>query len=165
MYPMRVIHDLRPSLPWTIYSLPIDKGDALDPAAYEHRFAVKWDEDNDVRIHAAVLDVYYRSPETVSNLYAVGERKGSLTIWAQTIPTVDQNAWAAASNGPAIQDAWAVEGINAIAETRRTGGVHQNIQMMGEDVVARRFPPDHDQLNWLINLFDLGPSGQRRAWS
>jgi hypothetical protein len=159
-YPLRVVHDLRPALPWTIYSLPMNLEENSNQVP-EHRFAIKWDEDNDVRIHAAVLDVYFRSPASLLNLYAVSERKGSLTIWAATLPVSDQIAWQAASTGPAIQDPWPVEGINAIAETRRTGGARQTIQMMGEDVVARKFPPEHDQLNWLINLFSLGPSGPR----
>jgi len=164
MYPLRVVHDLRPALPWTIYSLPISTERAALPVVHEHRVAVRWDEDNDERILAAVLDVFFRRQEAIRNLYAVGEQKGSLTIWAATFPVADQNAWAAASRGPAIQDEWPVEGINPIAETKRTGGVHQTIQMMGEDVVARKFSPDHDQLNWLINLFALGPTGPRIPW-
>jgi hypothetical protein len=76
----------------------------------------------------------------------------------------DQIAWQSASTNPAIQDSWPVRGIDAVAETMRTGAIRQNIQMMGDDVVARKFPPDHDQLNWLINLFGLGPSAPRRPW-
>jgi hypothetical protein len=163
MYPLRLVHDLRPALPWTIYSLPINIEQGSAPALHERRFAILWDEDDDERILAAVLDVFYRRPEALWNLYAVGERKGSLTIWAQTIPTADQNAWAAASTGPAIQDSWPIEGITTYAEIIRTGG-RQTLQMMGEDGGVRKFPPDHDQLNWLINLFHLGPSGPRRAW-
>ena len=67
---------------------------------HEHRFAIQWDEDNDERILAAVLDVYFRRPQALWNLYAVGERKGSLSIWAATFPVADQNAWAAASSRP-----------------------------------------------------------------
>lgn len=164
MYPLRVVHDLRPTLPWTIYSLPFNIEEGSVSAVYEHRFAIQWDEDEDERIHAAVLNVYFRRPEALSSLYAVGERKGSLTIWAANFPVADQSAWASASAGPAIQDAWPVKTINAVAEIMRTGGRRQTIQMMGEDVIARKFSPDHDQLNWLINLFDLGPSGPRRPW-
>jgi hypothetical protein len=164
MYPLRLVHDLRPVLPWTIYSLPINIEQGSTPALHERRFAIRWDEDNDERILAAVLDVFYRRPEALWSLYAVGERKGNLTIWAQTIPTADQVAWAAASTGPAIHDEWPVSTINAYAEIMRTGG-RRTIEMTGEgDVVVRKFPPEHDQLNWLINLFDLGPSGPRRAW-
>ena len=163
MYPMRVVHDLRPALPWTIYSLPISIEHGSAPAVHERRFAIQWDEDNDERILAAVLDVYFRRPQALWNLYAAGERTGSLSIWAADFPIVDQNAWAAASAGPAIQDSWPVEGISLYEETVRTGG-RQTLQMMGEDEAVRKFPPEHDQLNWLINLFDLGPSGPRRAW-
>jgi hypothetical protein len=164
MYPLRLVHDLRPSLPWTIYSLPFNIEGVSDPAVYEHRFAIQWDEDEDERIHAAVLDVYFRRPEALANLYAVGERKGSLTVWAANFPIADQSAWASASQGPAIHDAWPVRTINAIAEIKRTGGRRQIIQTMDDDVVARRFSPDHDQLNWLINLFDLGPCVPSRPW-
>jgi hypothetical protein len=164
MYPLRAIHDLRPALPWTIYSLPFKLEDGPDPVAYEHRFAVHWDDDNDERIHAAILDVYFRRPEALVSLYAVGEGKGNLTIWGAAFSVADQNAWAAASAGPAIQDTWPVRTINSVAEIMRTGGRRQAIQTMDDDVVARKFPPDHDQLNWLINLFELGPSGPRRAW-
>ncbi len=164
MYPLRVTHDLRPALPWTIYSLPFKLDGGPDPAVYEHRFAVHWDEDHDERIHAAILDVYFRRPEALATLYAVGERKGHLTVWAAGFPVADQNAWATASSGPAIQDSWPVRTINTVAEIMRTGGRQQAIHMMDDDVVARKFPQDHDQLNWLINLFDLGPSGPRHSW-
>jgi hypothetical protein len=161
MYPLRVVHDLRPALPWTIYSLPIAIELGSDPAVIERRFAVQWDEDNDERILAAILDVYFRRPEAFWNLYAVGERKGSLTIWAATISTANQNAWAAASGGPAIQDSWPVTAM--YTETLRTGG-RRSLHLQDEDVVLRKFPQQHDQLNWLINLFELGPTAPRRAW-
>jgi hypothetical protein len=160
-YPLRVVHDLRPVLPWTIYSLPVSIEHGSPPAVHEQRFAIQWDEDNDERILAAILDVFFRRPAAVGNLYAVGERKGSLTIWAATFPVDDQAAWAAASRGPAIQDEWPVRTVNAFKETMVTGGRRQ---MMGEDEAVRKFPPDHDQLNWLINLFELGPSGPRLPW-
>jgi hypothetical protein len=162
-YPLRVIHDLRPVLPWTIYSLPITVEHGPDTGVYEHRFAIQWDEDNDERVHAAVLDVFFRHPETLLNLYAVGERKGSLSIWAAVFPIADQNAWHAASLGPAIQDAWPVKVINLNKEIVRTGGL-QNLDPMDWDKVPRKFPPEHDQLNWLINLFELGPFGPRLPW-
>jgi hypothetical protein len=154
---MRLVHDLRPALPWTIYSLPIsiEEGSAL--AVQELRFAIRWDEDNDERILAAVLDVYFRNPQALCNLYAAGERKGSLSIWAADFPVEDHVAWHAASKGPAIQDSWLVDGINVHAETTRTGG------RQSEDDAVRKFPSDHDQLNWLIKLFALGPSGPRRG--
>ena len=161
MYPLRVVHDLRPALPWTIYSLPIAIERGSDPAVHERRFAVQWDEDNDERILAAILDVFFRHPEAFWNLYAVGERKGSLTIWAAAFPAAHQNAWAAASGGLAIQDSWPVTAV--ITEIVRTGG-RQNMHLMDEDVVLRKFPQEHDQLNWLINLFELGPTGPPRSW-
>lgn len=163
MYPLRVVCDLRPALPWTIYSLPISIEHGSGPVVHERRFAIQWDEDNDERILAVVLDVFFRRPQALWNLYAAGERKGSLSIWAVTLSVADQDAWAAASEGPAIQDSWPVEGITAHAEIMRTGG-RQALQMMAEGEAVRTFPPDHDQLNWLIKLFDLGPSGPRRAW-
>jgi hypothetical protein len=144
--------------------LPIVIEQGSDTAAIEQRFAIRWDEDEDERIQAAVLDVYFRLPEALRNLYAVGEHKGSLTLWAATVSIADQNAWALASKIPAIQDSWPVKGINAFEETTRTGGIRQAIQKMGDDVVARTFPSEHDELNWLIKLFDLGPSGPRRPW-
>jgi hypothetical protein len=160
MYPMRVVHDLRPALPWTIYSLPISIEHGSTPVVHEHRFAILWDEDNDERILAAVLDVYFRRPQALRNLYAAGEHKGNLSIWAATFPLADQSAWAAATKGPAIRDSWLVEPINTYEETMRTGGR----QLTDEDVGVRKFPPEHDQLNWLIKLFGLGPSGPRREW-
>jgi hypothetical protein len=60
MYPLRVIHDLRPILPWTIYSLPVSVEQGPKPAVHEQRFAVNWDEDNDERVLAAVLGVFFR---------------------------------------------------------------------------------------------------------
>ena len=100
MYPLRAIHDLRPALPWTVYSLPIAIEHGTLPIVHERRFAIQWDEDNDERVLAAVLDVFFRRPETIWNLYAIGERKGSLTIWGTTFAPVDLAAWNAASDGP-----------------------------------------------------------------
>jgi hypothetical protein len=163
MYPLRVVHDLRPILPWTIHSLPFTVADGSVLADREHRIAVKWDEDEDERIYAALLDVYFRRPEAISNIYAVGEHKGSLTLWAAKCPTADQSAWAAASRGPAIHDAWPVTTVNAIAETTLTGGRRQMIETIGDDVIARKFSSEHDQLNLLIQLFELGPSGPHQS--
>jgi hypothetical protein len=163
MYPLRVVHDLRPALPWTIYSLPISIEHGSPPAVHERRFAVEWDDDNDERILAAVLDVYFRRPEAMWNVYAVGERKGGLNIWATAFPLNDQLAWQAASAGPAIQDSWAVNGIHAVAEVMRTG-VLSTAETIANGEAIRKFPLEHDQLNWLIKLFELGPSAPRRAW-
>jgi hypothetical protein len=163
MYPLRVVHDLRPALSWTIYSLPvsIERGPKL--AVHEQRFAINWDEDNDERILAAVLDVFFRRPQALRNLYAAGEGKGSLTIWAATTPVPDLAAWQAASAGPAIQDSWPVRTINVFNETERTGG-RQTIPIGYEDLVFRTFPPEDDELNWLIKLFNLGPTGPHLPW-
>jgi hypothetical protein len=162
MYPLRVVHDLRPALSWTIYSLPIAIERDPAPAVQERRFAIQWDEDNDERILAAVLDVYFRRPSALSNLYAAGERKGSVTIWAAEFALSDQHAWAAATKGPAISDSWSIESISAHTEITRTGGRQRTEQ--SEDVIARKFSSAHDELNWLIKLFDLGPSGPHRPW-
>jgi hypothetical protein len=143
--------------------LPISIEQDSDPAVHERRFAVQWDEDNDERILAAVLDVHFRRPQALWNLYAVGERKGLLSVWAATFLVQDQAAWQAASEGPAIRDSWPVDAINAYTEIMRTGG-RQTLQMMNENHVLRTFPPDHDELNWLIKLFGLGPTGPRLPW-
>lgn len=164
MYPLRVVHDLRPTLPWTIYSLPISIEHGSEPVVHERRFAVQWDEDNDERILAAVLDVFFRRPQALWNLFAVGERKGRLNIWAATFPVADQVSWTQAAQGLAIQDSWDVEGISAETEIMHTGGVRPTPEMLLGDQVFRNFPQAHDQLNWLIKLFDLGPTGPRRPW-
>jgi hypothetical protein len=162
MYPVRAIHDLRSALPWTIYSLPIAIEHQAQPIVHERRFAIHWDEDNDERILAAVLDVFFRHPKAILNLYAVGEAKGSLTIWGSTFAPADLAAWKAASDGAAIQDSWPVTTINAFAEISRTGG-RQSLGV-DDDHVLRAFTPEHDQLNWLIKLFALGPTGPRIPW-
>lgn len=160
-YPLRVIHDLRPVLPWTIYSLPVSGEHGSPPQVKEQRFAVQWDEDNDERILAAILDVFFRRPAAIGNVYAVGEHKGSLSIFAAVFPHADLAAWAAASRGPAIQDEWPVSPINLHKQTQITAGYRQ---LVGEDATVRKFPSDHDQLNWLINLYELGPTGPRLPW-
>lgn len=163
MYPLRVVHDLRPALPWTIYSLPINIEQGSAPALHARRFAVQWDEDNDERVIAAVLDVFFRRPEALWELYAVGESKGELTLWTSTTKPHDLNAWAQASQGPAIQDEWPVTPITVYAEIVRTGGL-RSLKLEAEGAVLRTFPPEHDQLNWLIELFNLGPTGPRIPW-
>jgi len=157
-FPLRVVHDLRPVLPWTVYALPIYIERGSEPAQHQRRFAVRWDEDEDERVLAAVLDVYFRRPEAIWNLYAVGEHKGNLTIWGQVFPVADQGAWAVAPRGPAILDEWPTTTISLYEEVVRTGGL-QSLQ--SDDVVHRTFPPEHDDLNWLIKLFSLGPTGPR----
>jgi hypothetical protein len=163
MYPLKLVHDLRPELPWSIYSLPIYIEQGSAPALHERRFAVKWDEDNDVRVLAAVLDAYFHRQETVWNLFAVGERKGLLTVWALVASDEDIATWQAASDGPAIMDSWPVEVIDGMAEIARTGGL-KGMANRTEGHVTRAFPPEHDQLNWLIKLYGLGPSSPRREW-
>lgn len=163
MYPLRVVHDLRPALPWTIYSLPVSIEQGSSPVVHEHRFAVNWDEDNDERILAAVLGVFFRRPQTLRNLYATGEHRGTLTIWASITPVADLAAWQAASVGPAIDDSWPVRSFNVLSETERTGG-RQILPIGYEDTTFRTFSPEHDELNWLIKLFNLGPTGQRLPW-
>ncbi|MEO7917628.1 MAG: hypothetical protein ABIR16_08285, partial [Dokdonella sp.] len=133
-----------------------------DPALHERRFAIQWDEDNDERILAAVLGVFFHRPEALGKLYAVGERKGCLTLWAAATPSADLAAWQSASAGPAIQDSWPVTTINVYKKTMRTGG--RQHEVMDDDHVIRDFPPEHDQLNWLIKLFNLGPSGPVLPW-
>jgi hypothetical protein len=130
---------------------------------HERRFAIRWDEDHDERVLAAVLDVFFRRPEALWNLYAVGEQRGCLTIWTSSTAAADLYAWQAASMGPAIRDSWPVVTINVYAETRRTGG-RQILDAMDDDLALRNFPPEHDQLNWLIKLFQLGPTGPRLPW-
>jgi hypothetical protein len=163
MYPLRVIHDLRPILPWTIYSLPVSVEQGPKPAVHEQRFAVNWDEDNDERVLAAVLGVFFRRPQALRSLYATGEHKGTLTIWTSTIAAADLGAWQAASTGPAIDDSWPVRTFNVLAETERTGG-RQILPMGYEDLVFRTFDSEHDELNWLIKLFNLGPTGPHLPW-
>lgn len=163
MYPLRVIHDLRPALPWTVVALPITFEQTTESAVLERRFAIKWDEDNDERIFAALLDVFYRRPEAIWNLYAVAEHKGTLSIWAANFPAADMSSWLLASKGPAIQDDWPVTSVQAYGKILRTGG-RRLPDAIAEDAVLRTFPPEDDELNWLINLFDLGPSGAPRDW-
>lgn len=103
----------------------------------------------------------FRPPAAIGNVYAVGEHKGSLSIFAAVFPAADMAAWAAASRGPAIQDEWPVSPINLHKETQVTAGYRQ---LVGEDATVRKFPSDHDQLNWLINLYELGPTGPRLPW-
>lgn len=162
-YPIRVVHDLRPVLSWTIYALPICIEQGSRPAQHERRFAIQWDEDNDERVLAAVLDVYFRHPEAITNLYAVGERKGSLTVWGASFSPGDQNAWAAASRGAAILDEWPTATITVHSEIVRTGGM-RTLRTEDTDHVHRNFSPQHDHLNWLIKLFSLGPSGPGIPW-
>ena len=162
-YPLRVVHDLRPALPWTIYALPIFIEQGSEPAQHERRFAVRWDEDNDERILAAILDVYFRHPKGIWNLHAVGERKGSLTVWAAVSSPADQLAWAEASKGAAILDQWPTTTITTYSEIVRTGGMRA-VRTDDSDHVYRHFTPEHDDLNWLIRLFSLGPTGPRIPW-
>jgi hypothetical protein len=162
MYPLALVHDLRPTVPWSIYALPIDIPEGSEPRVHERRFAVKWDEDNDERVLGAVLAAYYADPESVWNLYAVAEAKGFLTVFTQELTAARESAWTRAAEAPCIQDSWELEVVDRYEEIRRVGGSLQ-AQAAGER--TRKFSADHDPLDSLVELFQLGPTGHRRAWT
>lgn len=163
MYPLRLFHDLRPVLPWSIYELPIDIPGGSEPRVHARRFGVQWDEDNDERVLGAVLEAYYRHQESVWNLFAVSERKATLTVWTQELTTPRHDAWRAAASSPAITDVWELEILDTYTEVARVGGI-KTLQHLKDGNRKRHFPPDYDQLNALIDLFELGPTGIRRPW-
>lgn len=163
MYPLVLIHDLRPTLPWSIYALPIDIPGGSEPRVHERRFAVRWDEDNDERVLGAVLAAYYAEPESAWNLFAVAEAKGSLTVFTQELTAPRAAAWRLAAETPCIHDIWPVEFVDTYDEIRHVGGVRK-LQALASGQPTRRFSQDHDPLNSLIELFQLGPTGRRREW-
>lgn len=160
MYPIRLVHDLRPTLPWSIYELPIDVPGG-EPQVHARRFAVKWDEDNDERVFGAVLDAYFRNPESIWNLYAIGERKASLTVWTAELSSERRRVWTQAAESPAIMDAWTIDFVDTYDEVARVGG-KRVLQEIARGDHRRHFPPEHGELNALIDLFALGPTGPRR---
>ena len=58
--------------------------------------------------------------------------------------------------------------LKATIEARLPNGLEEVILAFAVnpdgDEVVRKFEAEHDQLNWLINLFELGPTGPRREW-
>jgi hypothetical protein len=163
MYPLRLVHDLRPALPWSIHELPINIP-GRQPEIHARRIAIKWDEDNDERIFGALLDAYYRDPESIWSLYAVGERKAELTVWAAELSPERQVCWQKAADSDAIMDSWTVEFVDPYAEVARVGGM-KTLQQLSRGDRRRHFTPEHDELNALIDLFKLGPTGPRREFS
>ena len=163
MYPLRLVHDLRPTLPWTIFSLPIDIPGGSDPQVHSRRFAVRWDEDNDERVLGAVLDAYYSNQESIWNLYAISERKASLTVFTQEVTAKRRETWRKAASSPSLHDVWDLEMEDTYGEIARLGDLRA-LERAQEGDRRRYFSPAHDQLNALIDLFELGPTGARRPW-
>jgi hypothetical protein len=166
MYPLVLVHDLRPVLPWTVYALPVDIPGGSEPQFHERRFAVKWDEDNDERVLGAVLAAYYAEPESIWGLYAVSESKGRLSVFAQDMlrQPIAVAAWQRAIRSPCIRDSWdlALEFVDRYREIR-TGGA-RILEALTTGEPTRSFTRDYDPLNALVELFDLGPTGPRREW-
>jgi hypothetical protein len=163
MYPLRIVHDLRPVLPWTIYALPIDIPGGTGPQIHERRIAVRWDEDNDERVLGALLDAYYRRPESIWNVYAVAETKATLYVWTLIASSEDRAAWREAATCSAIMDAWDTEIVDGMDEVLRIGG-SESIRRDKDGRRTLRFPAAHSDVNALIDLFGLGPSAPRREW-
>jgi hypothetical protein len=113
MYPFRLLADLRPSSNWSVYSAPVYRRDGSHPVE-EHRFAVRWDEDNDQRVIGAIQALYYISPRCFRFCHAYGEHKGMLTVWHLDLSEEVQAALAAAlSQQAALEgDIWTLELIN-----------------------------------------------------
>jgi hypothetical protein len=59
---------------------------------------------------------------------------------------------------------WELEILDIYAEVARVGGI-KTLQLFKDGNRTQRFPPAYDQLNALIDLFELGPTGQRRPWN
>jgi hypothetical protein len=163
MYPLRLVHDLRPILPWTVYELPVDIPGGAQPQPHARRFGVQWDEDNDERVLGAVLEAYFRHQESIWTLFAVAERKAALTVWTQELTAPRRDAWRAATNSLVIADVWDLEVVDAYDEVARVTGIG-TLQLLKDGHRTRHFPPAYDQLNALIDLFELGPTGTRRPW-
>jgi hypothetical protein len=165
MYPLVLVHDLRPVLPWSVYALPVDIPGGSEPQFHERRFAVKWDDDNDERVLGAVLAAYYASPESIWTLYAVGERKGGLTVYTQEVTRERMAAWQAAIRSHCIQDSWTLEIVDTYEQIQREGGL-RFLERVAEGglIESRHFSTEHDPLDALIGLFELGPTGKRREW-
>jgi hypothetical protein len=113
MYPFRLLADLRPSSNWSVYSAPVYRHDGSHPVE-EHRFAVRWDEDNDQRVIGAIQALYYTSPRCFRFCHAYGERKGMLTVWHLDLSDEVQAALVGAlSHQAALEgDIWTLELIN-----------------------------------------------------
>ncbi|MBW4053617.1 MAG: hypothetical protein HIU85_19575 [Proteobacteria bacterium] len=124
---------------------------------------MKWDEDNDERVLGAVLAAYYADPESVWTLYAVAEAKGFLTVFTQELTAARAAAWKRAAGAPCIQDSWELEFVDRYDEIRRVGGIRA-LQALAAGEPTRISSADHDPLNSLVQLFQLGPTGHRREW-
>jgi hypothetical protein len=97
------------SLPTNFY--PSDASGAPNPAArwFNHHVAVIWDEDHDTRVLDALAYLTYVAPMTASRISAIGEHKGSLTVWAAWIDQTDWRAFEDCSQIQQIRDYWPVE--------------------------------------------------------
>jgi len=111
MFPFRLIADLRPASPWSIYAAPAYR---KSDRPVEHRFAIRWDEDHDERVLAAVQALYYQSTREFRFCHAFGEHKGMLTVWHLDFKDDVGTAVARALNGLAglLGDLWTVELVN-----------------------------------------------------
>lgn len=111
MFPFRLIADLRPASPWSIYAAPVYR---KSDRPVEHRFAIRWDEDNDERVLAAVQALYYQSSREFRFCHGFGEHKGTLAVWHYDFKQDVGTAVDRALNGLAglLGDLWTFKLIN-----------------------------------------------------
>ena len=107
-HPFSLVVDLRPTIPWSIYSAPVSRYD--DGRPVEHRFAVRWDEDNDERVLKVALALYYRSPCEFRFIHAYAEQKAALTVYQLGFrKDVEREILGALDNFIVVEDSWSVD--------------------------------------------------------
>lgn len=142
MYPFKLVAELRPYSPFSVYACPVQRRGQDE--TIEHRFAVRWDEDNDERVLAAIQNFYFCDQERFRFCHAFGEHKGMFTVWQLGFHDEVHQAVVPVLGHPGLGgDQWSLE----VVENELPG-------LLGRAPLDRA--PSDDEIAALHRLFVLG---------
>lgn len=167
--PFRNLVDLRPVNPYTIHSVPVLPPTGTTPL--EHRFAVRWDADNDDRVLTAAAALYFAHPREFRFVHAFGEASGTLTLWQRAFCDEVREAMESVLKEAPLGDRWRVAVLDNLLPPRLFPGV--DIEQITGPMRANFFglkpearPGIDPDLAALHQLFDLGSFGRpARLWN
>jgi hypothetical protein len=120
-----IVSDLRPASPIIVLMTPVCASELVsgeDYSSYHQRVAVLFDADEDERVIDVLTAILYRAPEVYKKIAAVGEHKGTMTIWTQTATDADRAVLFRAADPVATRgDRWPVEVREMFPDTEGQG--------------------------------------------
>ena len=167
--PFHTLVDLRPTNLYTIHSVPVMPPTGTAPL--EHRFAVRWDADNDHRVLAAAAALYFAYPREFRSVHAFGEARGTLTLWQRALGDEVRAAMESALREAPLGDRWRVAVLDNFLPPRLVPGadIEQMYRSLTDQYIGLKpeaRPEIDSDLAALHQLFDLGSFGKpARVWN